>query len=353
MISGYPYTIKDIAARIPAILWMAPGIQETGNGLADIIGGAHSPAGRLPMTWYEDESQLPSIMEYDIISAGTTYQYFPGPVLWPFGHGLSYSSFTYSDLQLDKTSAAEDETLAISFKLKNTDSINAEEVPQMYISISGSVHKRPIKTLKGFDRISLTSGEEKTVRMSLPVKDLAVWDSWQGRFCVEAGYCTVMVGVSSTNIRLTGGFNSLCENLLPRKLSGAVYAERFDDYSNCFLHEKRGSDIAAVFVKNENQSGWIRFSALDFSQGVSHFSVIAQGEPGSRVEIRLDAPDGALAGIIEVPNTGEICGYELPLTSPRRRPTWAYAETSTEKICGVRDLYLVLHGKTGIWRFNV
>jgi len=101
MISGYPYTCKEIAEKIPAILWMAPGIQETGRGLADIISGSFSPAGRLPLTWYEDEKQLPSIMEYDIISAGTTYQYFSGNVLWPFGHGLSYSSFEYSQLNID------------------------------------------------------------------------------------------------------------------------------------------------------------------------------------------------------------------------------------------------------------
>jgi beta-glucosidase len=104
---------------------MVPGIQETGNGLADVISGKYSPAGRLPLTWYEDESQLPSIMEYDIISSGMTYQYFNGNVLWSFGHGLSYSSFAYSDLKIDKTSVKENETVAVSFKLKNTGSITA------------------------------------------------------------------------------------------------------------------------------------------------------------------------------------------------------------------------------------
>ncbi|MCL2765458.1 MAG: glycoside hydrolase family 3 C-terminal domain-containing protein [Treponema sp.] len=358
LISGYPYTCKDISEKIPAIIWMAPGIQETGGGLADIIGGSHSPAGRLPLTWYEDEKQLPSIMEYDIISAGTTYQYFTGNVLWPFGHGLSYSDFTYSDLVLDKTAAGENDTVAVSFKLKNK-GMDAEEVAQVYVSISGSVFRRPNKSLKCFDRLFLASGEERIVRFELAVKELAVWDSYRGCFCVESCYCTVLAGASSQDIRLTGGFEIKGENLFPRKISGQIYAERFDDYSNCFLHEKRGSGIAAVFNnEREKASGWIRYAKLDFSAGVSHFSAIVQGTsriPGleaSRIEIRLDAPDGDLAGTVNVPDTGEISFYEFDPNSPRRRPVWAYAGTSLKKICGIHDLYLVLYGKTGIWRFG-
>ncbi|MDR1836773.1 MAG: glycoside hydrolase family 3 C-terminal domain-containing protein [Treponema sp.] len=350
LISGYPFTCRDIFEKIPAILWMAPGIQETGRGLADIIGGSHSPAGRLPLTWYEDEKQLPSIMEYDIISAGTTYQYFSGDVLRPFGYGLSYSSFAYSQLRIDKTAAGENETVAVSFRLKNTGTIDAEEVPQMYTAVSGSVFRRPIKSLKGFDRLCLCAGEERTVRFDLPVKELAVWDSYHSRFCVEACRCTVLIGASSADIRLTGGFDVQGENPFPRKISGPIYAERFDDYANCFLHEKRGSSISAVF--NSADGGWIRFAALDFSSGVSRCSAIVQGVPGGRIEIRMDAPGGALAGTIEVPNTGEICFYELAPHSPRRLPVWALAETAAEKITGVHDLYLVMYGRTGVWRIE-
>jgi beta-glucosidase len=350
LISGYPFTCKDIFDMIPAILWMAPGIQETGRGLADIIDGSHSPAGRLPLTWYEDEKQLPSIMEYDIISAGTTYQYFSGNVLRPFGYGLSYSSFEYSELRIDKAAAGENDTVAVSFRLKNTGSVNAEEVPQMYVTVSGSVFQRPIKSLKGFDRLFLAAGEERTVHFNLPVKELAVWDSYSGRFRVEAGRCTVSIGASSADIRLSGSFDVICENLLPRKISGPIYAERFDDYDNCYLHEKRGRSVSAVF--NSQDGGWIYFAALDFSGGASRCSAIAQGVTGSRIEIRLDAPDGALAGTLEVPNTGEVCSYELPPHSPRRLPVWAFTETTTEKIAGVHDLYLVIYGKTGLWRID-
>jgi beta-glucosidase len=372
LISGYPFTIKDIAKRIPAIVWMAPGIQETGNGLADIICGRHSPAGRLPLTWYEDEKQLPPLMEYDIISAASTYQYFPGKVLWPFGHGLSYSKFVYSQLAIEKTGSGTDEIFTISFKLKNISTIDAEEVPQMYVTVSGSAVRRPLKTLKGFDRLLIAAGEEKTVSFTLPVNELAVWDTYRGFFCAESCYCTVMIGASSADIRLSGGFNVNGESLLPRKISGPIYAERFDDYSHCYFHEKRGSGISAVFNKQDlaPNNSWIHFAALDFGSLESNstsqvntsakinFSAIVQGIQGGRgvkntIEIRLDSPDGLLAGTLEVPNTGDISFYQIEPTSPRLLPAWAFVETTMERICGIHDLYLILNGQIGIWRFEL
>jgi len=351
ILSGYPFTCGEIAKKVPAIVWMAHGIQETGHGVADILSGAFSPAGRLSLTWYEDEKQLPSIMEYDIIRSGTTYQYFTGTVLWPFGHGLSYTSFAYSQLKIDKMSAAEDETVTVSFKLKNSGSVTAEEVPQMYVTTNGSAlrRKRPIKTLKGFIRILLAPGEEQTVTFTLPVRELAIWENFQNRLYVESGCCTVSIGASSADIRLSGGFEVRGENPFPRKLSGAIYAQSFDDYSSCFLHEKRGSAIPAVF--NKEDGGWIRFAALDFAAGVSRFRAVVQGGYSGRIELRLDAPDGLLAGTVDIPNTGDISFYHLPKTSHRRLPVWAQVETSIEKICGVRDLYLVFYGKIGLWRF--
>jgi len=352
LLSGYPFACKEIAQKVPAILWMAHGIQETGAALADVLGGAFSPAGKLPLTWYEDEKQLPPMMEYDIISSVSTYQYFPGKVLFPFGHGLSYSNFEYSLPEIDKDEAGADETVNISFKVKNTGSVEAEEVPQMYVAFSGSVFRRPLKSLKGFTRLLLRPGEEQVVRFTLPVGELAVWDSFQNHFCVEAGHCTVMIGASSADIRLSGGFKVHGESIFPRTIPEHIHAQSFDDYSGCYLHEKRGSAIPAVF--NDSDGGWIRFSALNFADSRGLISAIVQGMTGSRIEIRLDAPDGALAGTLFVPNTGDISFYHLAeINSPRRRPVWAYAETPTEKIHGVHDLYLVFYGKTGLWRIDI
>ncbi|MCL2215052.1 MAG: glycoside hydrolase family 3 C-terminal domain-containing protein [Treponema sp.] len=207
LLSGYPYSCKEIAKKVPAILWMAHGIQETGNGIANIISGGSSPAGRTPLTWYENEKQLPQIMEYDIQKGASTYQYFSGKVLWPFGHGLSYVGFEYSQLKIDKTAVNKDEIVNVTFNLKNTGSVSSEEVPQMYITFSGSSFYRPLKTLKGFSRLSLTSGEEKIITFELQVNELSIWDSFKNCFIIESGYCSVLIGASSLDIRLSGGFN--------------------------------------------------------------------------------------------------------------------------------------------------
>jgi beta-glucosidase len=350
IISGYPYTIGETAKKIPAIIWMAHGIAETGNGVADVISGAYSPAGRLPLTWYESEKQLPDIMEYDIVKGGTTYQYFTGKVLWPFGHGLSYSSFEYSELSVDKTRAGENETVSVAFKIKNTGAINAEEVPQMYVNITGSNYKRQIKSLKGFERIMLKAGEEQTVKFELQVNELAIWENYSARMWLETCYCSIMIGTSSENIKLTGGFEVNGEKFTPRKITGAIYAERFDDYENCYLHEKRGSAIAAVFGKQDGS--WIKFSSMDFEKGFTRFGVTAQGTTSSRIEVHADSPGGALIGTLEIPNTGDISFYHLVKTSYRRLPVWGRAETSLEKITGVRDIYFVLYGKTALWSFE-
>jgi len=378
LLSGYPFTCGEIAKNVPAILWMAHGIQETGNGIADIIGGSCSPSGRSPFTWYKDEKQLPSLMEYDIQKSGITYQYLKGPVIWPFGHGLTYTNFEYYDLSIDRNDASKDDTVSVSFKIKNTGTVISDEVPQMYVSISGSVYKRPIKTLKNFTRLSFLPNEEKTINFYLPVSELSIWDNFKNYFVTETCYCNILIGTSSANIKLSGGFNVWGENPYPRKLDFNAYpanqnteqpetnfcakicAQSFDDYFSCYLHEKRGSGIPAVFngadnynnkTENNEKAGWIRFKSIDFASGVSKFSAVVQGRYNCRIEIRLDAPDGLLAGTIDVPNTGDISFYPLPMTSYRRLPSWGYAECNLENTSGVHDIYLLLYGKTGLWQF--
>ncbi|MCL2720866.1 MAG: glycoside hydrolase family 3 C-terminal domain-containing protein [Treponema sp.] len=263
MISGYPYTIKEISKKVPAIIWMAHGIQETGNGIADILSGKYSPAGRTPLTWYEDEKQLPLIMEYDIMAGKTTYQYFDKNVLFPFGHGLSYTNFEYKDLKIDKSKIEKDDTLNVSFKIKNKGQAASEEVPQMYVTFKGSVLRRPLKTLKGFERIYFEPGEEKTICFQLSANELTIWEGLKNTFLLEAGSCTISIGSSSIDIRLSGNIEIKGEKLLPRKLlAKQVHAQNFDSYSNCYLHEKRGSPIPAVF--NNEDGSWISFKSVDF-----------------------------------------------------------------------------------------
>jgi beta-glucosidase len=351
IIASYPYTCGREIARVPAAFWAAHGLQELGRGLADVLSGQVSPAGRLPMTWYEDEKQLPPMMEYDIIAARSTYQYFPGKVLFPFGYGLSYAGFAYSNLRTDRSAAAEGDTVTVSFTLKNTGKRRAEEVPQLYATISGSRSPRPLKTLRGFTRIALDPGEEKTLSFPVEVKELALWDLTRDRFCVENGYCTLSLGASSGDIRLTGGFALQGETIPPREGKKGVHGQNFDDQRDCYLHEKRGSAIAAVF--NRRDGAWTRYGDYDFGGGAETLAAIVSGSPGSRIEIRLDAPEGLLAGCMDLPNTEDLTFLRDKPDSFRHVASWARTETAIRGVTGVHDLYLVFYGAAGLWRFTL
>lgn len=118
--SSYPYAIGWAQQHLPAILWSAHGGQEYGRALADVLFGDHDPAGRLTQTWYDSAADLPGLLDYDIIATDATYLYYRGTPLYPFGHGLSYTTFTYGDLQLSTPSVSEDSEVRVTFSVTNT-----------------------------------------------------------------------------------------------------------------------------------------------------------------------------------------------------------------------------------------
>ena len=141
--------------------------------------------------------ELPPFDDYDI-TKGRTYKYFKGDVLYPFGYGLSYSSFTYSDLQV-KDGVGE---VTVSFRLKNIGKRNGDEVAQVYVRIPETGGIVPMKELKGFRRVPLKSGESRRVEIKLNKEQLRYWDVEKGQFVVPKGAFDVMVGASSKDIRL-------------------------------------------------------------------------------------------------------------------------------------------------------
>ena len=159
LIANYPYAINWMQANVPAILVNATGSQDLGNGLAAAIFGEDNPAGRLPMTWYKSDEDLPPMEDYDLINHPRTYRYFDKPVLYPFGYGLSYTKFGYSSLKVKKNGSG----LRVSVTVTNTGSVPGDEVAQLYlrrVSESGTVH--PLRRLIGFKRLhDLAPGENR------------------------------------------------------------------------------------------------------------------------------------------------------------------------------------------------
>jgi beta-glucosidase len=201
LISSFPYAITWVQENVPAILHMAHNSQEEGNALADVLFGDYNPAGRLAATWVKSLNDLPPMMDYDI-RKGRTYLYFKGQPLYPFGFGLSYTTFEYANLRTSADSVKGTGEITVSVDIKNTGKRAGDEVVQMYVKHLESAVERPIKELRGFQRITLQPGEKKTVRMPLKGNELTYWDAAAHSFVVEPDKLGIMLGASSADVRL-------------------------------------------------------------------------------------------------------------------------------------------------------
>lgn len=205
VVSSFPYAINWSKEHIPAILHISQSSQELGNGLADVVFGKVNPAGRLVQTWSASIDHLLPILDYNIRN-GRTYMYDKHTPLFPFGYGLSYTTFKYSGLKMDKPSLKSGEVMAVSFALANTGNFDGDEVVQLYVSFPGSSVERPAKALKGFKRVSVSRGQMLDVVIPLKADDLMYWDPDKHAFVLEKGTVNVSIGASSADIRLTGSF---------------------------------------------------------------------------------------------------------------------------------------------------
>ena len=201
LISSFPYAINWTQENVPAILHMALNSQEEGRALAMALFGDYNPAGRLVQTWPRSLDQLPPMMDYDI-RHGRTYMYFRDTPLYPFGYGLSYTTFAYRDLETSAPSLSATGQIDVNVMVKNTGKRAGDEVVQMYVRHLDSSVQRPLKELKDFRRIHLLPQEEKTVKLSLPASRLAYWNAEKDRWVIEKDRVEIMVGGSSTDARL-------------------------------------------------------------------------------------------------------------------------------------------------------
>lgn len=202
LVSSFPFAINWTQAHAPAILHIAHSSQDEGTALAKVLFGDYNPGGRLVTTWPRSVDQLPSMMDYDI-RHGRTYMYFKGDPLYPFGYGLSYTNFSYSNLTINSTRVPKNGSVTVSVDVTNTGSRAGDEVVQLYVRYPQSKVQRPREELKGFQRITLQSNETKTVHIPLKASDLAYWDEKLQGFKVEADPVDVMVGSSSADIKLS------------------------------------------------------------------------------------------------------------------------------------------------------
>jgi len=210
MMTGSAIAIPWENENVPAIINAWYGGQSAGTAIADVLFGDYNPAGRLPVTFYKNDSDLPGFSDYSMNNR--TYRYFTGEALYPFGYGLSYTTFNYGNLTTP-ASAAKGKNITVTTTVKNTGKLNGEEVVQLYLSYPGLTGKAPLKILKGFQRIILKAGESKRISFTLTPEQLSLV-SEDGKTYQPKGKLQISVGGGQPGIKNKTTSNTVTKQLI-------------------------------------------------------------------------------------------------------------------------------------------
>jgi beta-glucosidase len=202
LISNFPYAMPWAAENASTIVHLTHASQEQGNALGDVLFGNTNPGGKTVQTWPKSLEQLPPMMDYDI-RHGHTYMYFRGEPQYPFGYGLSYTTFALSNLAVSKPAIGLKDEVVVTVDVANTGARDGDEVVQVYAGFPGSSIERPAKKLVGFQRVTVAAGQ--TARVNIPVHgwDLAYWDVKRHAWALERSTVEFLVGNSSADSALT------------------------------------------------------------------------------------------------------------------------------------------------------
>jgi len=284
----------DWIRNVPAVIqaWY-PG-QEGGKAIAEVLFGDYNPGGRLPFTWPRHVGQVPLYYNYKPTGRGYDYVDMPGKPLFPFGHGLSYTRFEYSNLKINARSG--EGPFEISCDVTNTGSREGDEVVQLYVQDPVASVARPVKELKGFQRVRLKPGETKKIIFNLTADDLAFLDANMRR-TVEPGEFKIMVGASSEDIRLQGSLN------IEKKISASVKCvsaktnvktvKSGEPFTLTVKLRNNGpiSDIVPIKVLSDNEE--IVHKALELSPGEvreEKIRLVLKGEGKKNIAIGVPKP---------------------------------------------------------------
>jgi len=199
LIAGYPFAFTKEAKLVRAVTFTSHGEQYVGKALIESLFGQYNPAGRLSMTWYLSEKDLPDINDYDIINSPRTYMYFDKPVQFPFGFGLSYTDFEYKNIK----TLRKGKDFVVSCDVKNTGKMDGDEVVQLYLTHHGVPVKSPALQLCGFKRVHIKQGKSAGVEFIVPEEELKLFCEKKNAFSIIPKSITFSIGSSSADIKLT------------------------------------------------------------------------------------------------------------------------------------------------------
>jgi beta-glucosidase len=303
IISGYPYAIHD--DRLSAILHSSHGGPAMGAAVAKVLFGDISPAGRCPVTWYESDKELCDIHDYNIIRTRSTYLYYDGKPLFPFGHGLSYGSFRYGEPKLNKLSFEKGERIEITLTIENIGQKSSDEVVQVYVVPPKMSKKLPTKQLKAFKRIFIPKNEEVTLTLGFDINDLAFWDDNTNEFEVYGGKYEIRIGASSADIRRTAEINVNAAEYLGLDVTNEIPAATSCDYLGVIFDTDKALNEYALI--NDWQS-YIKYDGCIMSG--KHKSEICVSNPGSQAKLTIICEQtGQVIAEFTVPPTGSLTEF--------------------------------------------
>ncbi|GAA3439261.1 glycoside hydrolase family 3 C-terminal domain-containing protein [Kutzneria kofuensis] len=302
--SDYPYTIDWADENVPAILWTAHNGPHTLPAIAEVLLGDHAPAGRLPQTWYRSADDIPAGGTRDIIGARLTYLYHDRKPLYPFGHGLTYTPFTYPRATVNPAAIAEDETTTVTVEVHNDGFVDSDEVVQLYSRQLTSRVRQPRLQLRDYRRVHVRAGATETITFRIRASDLSIWDIRVGQQVVERSKHEILVGGSSATTTAVGRLDVHGTPVTDRAVAGAdVPATEFDESWGVSLVAGPSSNGTALV--SVEPGAWTAYRRCDLT-GVSAWSMTCSSSEHAAVELRLDSPTGALLGTIVVGTTGAI-----------------------------------------------
>jgi beta-glucosidase len=363
VISGGICALDESIENIDSLLYSFYGGQEAGLAIAEVLYGDYNPGGKLPVTMPKTDSQLPPFTDdhHDhIVKVG--YRWFDAEGIEPqfaFGHGLSYTTFEYSDLRISASEILAAEGLVVEVDVTNSGDRLGDEVVQLYISDVEASVLMAEKQLKGFERISLEPGETKTVRFQLEADAMAFWDVDRKAWFVEAGQFEVMVGGASDKLPLTADFTVKSDYVMPKakQVEEKVFvsnqsreAQLRAEADTLLRVEAEESDAASRELELVEVGGdtggkglrirhgdWLAYKNIDLGSWLNFIELrYASKVANGTIELRLGAPDGKLFGLYQIEPTGDW-------------QSWATASigTSQYSVSGVHDVYIVFIARPG------
>ncbi len=335
LVSGYPYALNE--ERVSSILHTTHAGPAMGSAVAKTLFGDVSPAGRCPMTWYRGDSELCDIKDYNIVRTKSTYQYYDGEPLYPFGFGLSYTAFRYGAVKPSKFTYERGETISVTFEVENVGGYDSEEVVQLYVSYPKLPMPLPIKQLKAFQRVYVPRGETVTVELNIPVSELARWNPNLRDYDVFSGSYELMAGSSSADIRRTVDINIVGTEYDGIDLTKRIQATDCYDYLGVdFLADEKLEEYALI----HDWQSHMTFMGCNLKP--CHAVELEVSNPGGPAKLTIVHEEtGALVAECEIPPTGSLTEFRTVSASTAQITATGSLKFTTSGILSLKSFRFI------------